>query len=263
MSVQTSSLHFGQTSPDDILDEFTQAIVRGSVHQNRVNNRTRNMPSHYDWAQHTNELPIQLPAHVCIPPRPHDEGSDIEQEEEEESDNTDSVDKVTSLWRMFNQDISTKSPNQKHASNSLYTKLTNNQRKTATERTYQNPVLSDYFHDCQWRYANKGEWDTLFKEFFPQRDVLKRHPRAQNCFGSRYYKEWEKLKVRVDIESYKTIRKALKRRFDKLYWMPRACSDRIWSTKYDDKMVKISGIARKNPSLQVLVNSGPNNPPQW
>jgi hypothetical protein len=201
---------------------------------------------------------------ACISCQPHDCGSDIDDSDQEgEEVEADPRQAATVLWHQFLQDITVTSPNYKDTARSSYTVLTNTQCKAVTEKTYENPTLSDYFRDCQWKYATDEEWDSCFNQLFPPQHAKKRHPKAQNYFRTIYYGKWEDLKMRTNLQTYKEMRRVIKIRFDTLYWMPFAVRDRIWWTKKHDGMVKMSGIPHDAPSLRILVNSSINNPPRW
>lgn len=121
------------------------------------------------------------------------------------------------------------------------------------EDTYKNRTLSAYFTDCQWKVAGRKDWQLIFDRFFPPRDSIK-GGRVQNYGATVYLRTLRKIQARSDNETNRRIREALRRKFDELYWMPFAQTDRIWYTKFNAKFVKSSGRERRAPSPQILIN---------
>ncbi|KAF9455549.1 hypothetical protein BDZ94DRAFT_1277938 [Collybia nuda] len=263
----TKSAHnyfFRHPDFEAIRDLLLGESIAAPVNTDRVRNKARNIAPYHIHGQSPQKPLFKLKAQGArIAPRPHDQGSDIEVDRDDENDETD-IDKIaTDIWHMFNLDITQVSPNYKGAKNSPYTRLTKAEREMVNEDTYKNPKLSDYFYDCQWMYASYEEWDKCFDTLFPDKSQPPRNSKSQNYFKTRYFPKWEDLKGRMDPQSHEQMRKALRRRFETLYWMPAAVKERIWWTKLDERMVKSSGIDRKNPSPRILINSGPSYPPQW
>lgn len=262
LSQSACMFFFGKPDFSSIRDSFRNARISAPVNKDRVRNKISRAPVYHNHGQNPAEPIFQLREQGArIPRRPRDRGSDIEEEDDREETDANSV--ASNLWHQFCQDVTTVSPNQQDASKTPYTRLTQGERTVVTENTYKNPTLSDYFYDCQWKYASPLEWSNNFGYFFPERHQPPRNNKCQNYFRTNYFPEWEELKQRVDHNTYRLIRRALKSRFDKLYWMPSATKERIWWTKKHDKMVKISGIDRSAPSPRVLVNSTAANPPRW
>lgn len=169
-----------------------------------------------------------------------DEGGDIDEE-------------LTKVWRQFLLDITQKAPNKKSVMDASYCVLNNQERREVTESTYQNHKLSDYFRDCQWKIASGSEWTLVFDRFFPPKNGRGLAGKVQNYETMQYYSKWAKLKERANDEAAIRMRQGLRRRFDTLYWMPFAQTDRVWRTKVDQRFSKSSGVGVGVAAPQVFV----------
>jgi hypothetical protein len=194
---------------------------------------------------------------------PLDHGSDLENNSHGGDDlgiNDDATDidtALTHLWRQFLLDLTAKAPNQKGAANPSYCKLSVEERHLVTDATYQNQVLSDYFLDCQWKIPSQKEWTMVFNRLWPAKLD---HITAQNYKQTTYFPSWIKRLDDLDERDIPTVRQALRERFDKLYWVPFAQSDRIWGTKYMQGFTKSSGVDRKKAAPQIFLNPRANRP---
>jgi hypothetical protein len=78
----------------------------------------------------------------------------------------------------------------------------------------------------------------------------------------RYYLDWARILERTDTETIFKMRTALKKKFDEFYWMPHACKDRVWKTRYMGSYTKSSGLPRKEP-CPVIAIAPRSQPPLW
>jgi hypothetical protein len=177
----------------------------------------------------------------------------VDEDQGEEDEGSDIDEELTKVWRQFLLDITQKAPNKKSAAEPSYCVLSDDQRMEVDERTYQNRKLSEYFLDCQWKVASSSEWDLVFDRLFPPKNGRRLAGKVQNYETTQYYPNWAKLKDRADDETASRMRQALKKKFDSLYWMPFAQTDRIWRTKVDPKFNKSSGVDRGVAAPQVFV----------
>jgi hypothetical protein len=193
-----------------------------------------------------------------LPSPAHDAGSDASQDSHDSEDENGDIDiQLTKVWRQFLLDVTSKSPNKRHAYEGSYCILTKDQRLGVNEATYKNQRLSDYFVDCQWKVPEETEWDLVFNRLFPPKNGKPLAGKVQNYETTTYYPEWAKLKERADENTFNRMRRALRMKFDCLYWMPFAQTDRIWGTKPDIKFSKSSGIDRKAAAPQIFVRFAP------
>jgi len=182
---------------------------------------------------------------VELQPPVRDEGSDLEEEEEESEGEVDEKgvdEQLTELWLQFIQDVTQLVPNRRSAEENGYCRLSSVERAEGGEGLYKNLRLSDFFNDCQWRVGNQDEWDAAFNHLFPLADKSRK---VQNYRQSIYFGRWSAIKSRAgDKGTLKTIRRALKSKFDTLLWFPLAQADRIWVTRVH------------SPHLSKFVNTG-------
>ncbi|TFK59274.1 hypothetical protein BDN72DRAFT_746915, partial [Pluteus cervinus] len=135
------------------------------------------------------------------------------------------------VWRQFLFDVINKVSNKRSASAPSYCRLSQADRTSVTENTYQDRRLSNIFFDCQWRYAEGKEWSNNFDRLWPKKDAQLRG-KVQNYLQMNYYTMWSRLKELAKTEErVEQLRKQIKKRYNKLYWMPLAASDRIWVTR--------------------------------
>jgi hypothetical protein len=78
--------------------------------------------------------------------------------------------------------------------------------------------------------------------------------KKQNYGSMQYYLDWDKLKAKVDENTFRQMRREVKGKFNELYWMPAAQSDRVWKTKFDPKFRKSSGAPAQEAAPMVLLH---------
>lgn len=109
------------------------------------------------------------------------------------------------------------------------------------EATYKTRRLSDIFSDCRWKIGEPREWDLVFNRLFPPKNGKPLAGKVQNYKSTRCYPEWSRLKERADDETFNRIRQEVRKKFDKLYRLPFAQTDRIWRTSLGLRFQKSSG----------------------
>lgn len=246
------------------LEKIVLRLMKAKVVQprdsNRVSNRARHTPTYYNWGQNEEGDLFSLEGKGgVLPSRVRDTGSDMEDEGEPEEPEDTLSSNTTSLWFQFLLDVIESGPNEKAANKPGHIRLDQGERTEVNEATYKNTHLSDIFNDCQLRQASPEEWRNIFDKFFPVKGHT-RSGRIQNYPSTLYYPRWEYFKNHATEQTYNLVRESLFKRFERLYWMPKAEEDRIWYTKFDKNMHKISGIERNKPSPRILVQ-GVN--PTW
>ncbi|KAF9472808.1 hypothetical protein BDN70DRAFT_779560, partial [Pholiota conissans] len=187
-----------------------------------------------------------------------DRGSDIEQLQSVTQRKDEDIDidtKLTSMWNQFIYDVTQKAPNRRSASAESYCILTPEQREVVTEAAYQNLHLREFFSDCQYRTATKAQWDSAFDKYWPLDPILVGG--AQNFPTMQYYKAWSDLielsEKTNDEETLTEIRKALRKRFNSLAWIPNAQSDRVWYTRRDHRCKRFPGANLRFTAPRILI----------
>jgi hypothetical protein len=255
--------YFFKVDFEDVETEyFRKGVVQGANPQ-RVPNKGKRTVTYVNWNEEDNTRDFELARRgIRLPSAERDIGSDIDEDDRPivEAGDGDVDARLTQIWRQFLLDITSKSPNIKGACEPAYCVLSQADRLTVTEETYKNRTLSSYFRDCQWKVAERGEWEENFNKLFPGLDRGVLYGKVQNYGSAKYYGDWAKLKEAVDPASFTRIRDAVKVKFNQLYWMPAAQSDRIWKTKLDSRFKKSSGVPREQAAPMVLLNG---RPPLW
>ncbi|KAF8958753.1 hypothetical protein BDZ97DRAFT_1667945 [Flammula alnicola] len=244
------------------LDDVQSIIYGGGMVQksnpDRVRNKVRRTTR---YIPEENEAPIfNLAAqgyHLEAPGR--DDGSDNEAPDSDDEEEVDmflqDIDmQLSVLWRQFLLDMTEKAPNMSGAGQVSYIKLNKLQRRQVDEDTYKNKVLSEYFKLCQWKIPDDKGWDIIFGHLWPEKDVTKFA--AQNYGQSDYYVSWGRLLDRCpDDNTIKKVRRELRKRFNKLFWVPHAYPDKIWWTKNTERdrsgFTITQGVARAAPRVAV------------
>ncbi|GLB33116.1 hypothetical protein LshimejAT787_0100010 [Lyophyllum shimeji] len=247
---------------EDVDAEYFRKALTQKAHPDRVRNRAKRTPAWHNRDQETTRKDFNLArlGYELTPPM-RDRGSDVDEDEEHSgAEERDIDDEITAVWRQFLIDVTAKAPNKKNAHEPSHCRLSTEERLLVTEDTYQNRKLSVYFHDCQWKLADRKDWQNVFDRLFPPKGHIFTG-NVQNYLSTSYIPMWEKIKSRADDDTYLRIRQDIRKRFDRLYWMPLAQTDRIWYTKFDAKFTKSSGLNRRAPSPLILINS--STPPTW
>lgn len=252
-------MYFFKVAPKNISRLIVDATLCAPVHPARIVNKQQRTTTFIPVDEQRALFKLRRKG-LALRPRDRDSGSDIEPSSESDSDddpefqrarqqqrlhrlptNPTIDEELTFLWRQFLLDLTSVSPNIKGSANPSYCKLTKSQRLAVNESTYRNEKLSDYFIDVQWKIVDQGKWDTNFKYFFPDFDSLL-PSKTQGWKQCQYFQNWKSMMQRSDNRTMDHMRQAMKKRFDTLYWVPRAEKERIWSTK------RVKTFEKPNPS---------------
>lgn len=257
ISIKAFKFFFGISEDQISMEYFRQHAIR-PANPNRVKNKVQRTRLYHNWGpdEQSNDFNLgQLG--VTLPPPAWDGGSDMEYSDGPPSDEEviDDVDvALTALWRQLLLDITTKAPNPRGAAEASYVRLGPVQRLEVNQATYQNADLSAYFHACRWKLANKIEWQRAFNNLFPDSGTV-RTGAIQNYGSMTYFAKWGVLRDRADAETVVKMKRALKSKFDTLYWMPFATKDRVWWTKALPEFQRFPLGAPLRASPLVLINS--------
>lgn len=269
--------YFFKVAPENIRNLITVTGHVGDLHPKRVPNKACHTAVFHPSPDQTltdNHFNLARLGHA-LEAKPIDAGSDIEDSDDEDFDDgclteleqqrrqlhaippgQRTIDmELTQAWRQFLFDLTARSPNQKGAANPSYCKLSKKERATVSEATYKNYVLSDYFIDVRYKLASPKDWEAAFDNLWPKADS-KLYGKAQNYRQCQYLKDWKNLVRRSEAKpgTIRAMRKVLRKKFDTLYWVPFAQRERMWSTKFDRRFIKISGKPEGNPAPMVLIN---------
>jgi len=170
---------------------------------------------------------------------------------------------ITLLYRQWLVDMATLCSNRKNAALGSYCILTPIQRLEVTEFTYENPNLAKFFDDCSYKVAeNQKEWRRVFNNMFPPKGTMKAGA-VQNYPNAQYYTQWVALWKNNDAHVIEAIRHALRKRYNKLYWVPHAETQRIWTTSRKTGFTKMPGLDTSKPAPRILLNPRKTTGPFW
>ena len=237
--------------------KFVQNNLTRPPNPNRVANKARRTQRYIPPEEDHADFDVSSRGVEFLEPV-RDPGSDIEDAPIDDLDANTNIDMTLShLWRQFLLDITAKAPNQKGADKPSYCKLSLEERLAVTDATYKNETLSDYFLDCQWKIPTSREWTMIFDRFWPKEVG---YITAQNYKQTSYFPEWIRRLNDMDERDVPTVREAIKEKFDKLYWLPFAQTDRIWGTKYMAAFKKSSTVDRMKAAPQIYLNPKAKEP---
>ena len=262
-----SFAYFFKVPIEEVRNNIVSSQIRRPANANRVSNKTRRTPIYFDYAaaeDNTFVRPVEFnfAAEGCyIRPIPVDKGPDAEIPMEVVSDEEDIDVMLTNLWYQFALDITSRCSNSKGAHTESHIVLDPDARLHVTPDTYKNRNLAAYFRDCQWKVVSEHEWLTIFNLLFPM-PGQKLSASAQNYAQMRYYLDWASILQRSVPDSIFKMRTALKKKFDEFYWMPHACKDRVWKTRYMGSYTKSSGFPQNEP-CPVIAIAPRSQPPLW
>jgi hypothetical protein len=196
-----------------------------------------------------------------------DEGSDQGMSSDNEpgdqnSDDGDVDSKLSQLWRQFLVDLTAKAPNPKSANSPSYCRLNAEERLVVDDEVHKNQKLSDYWVDCQWKVATENEWILTFDRLWPKKDKVLIGT-VQNYKSATYYLQWTALTSNSDIQTVTAMREEIRKRFNSLFWLPHAQTDRIWHTKFMSGFKRSNGVDESKPAPRILINWKAKDQPTW
>lgn len=232
---ERSYIHFFKVDIDKIRDKYFGSRVTDPRNPARVGNRARATPHWHNLAPEPVEDKIFDLAALgyALAPTIVDrelEGEIQSADPQADADEEDLDLQVSQLWRQFLIDIAIKTPNMKARSSPSYSHLDADARRAVTEDTYRDKKLSNFFVDCQWKLGSKRDWVENFNRLFPPFGFVLGGG-AQHYNNTTYYKQWERMRGRMDRETCSATRERLLAKFKTLYWMPLTTADRIWWTR--------------------------------
>jgi hypothetical protein len=254
-STKAFRFFFGKNNIDELKEDLIRKTIVQRHNPSRISNKRRTAPRQIEEGERAlfklSRKGFKLPAPVV------DEGSDIDVDSGNEPDGGDSREdidsKLSKIWRQFLVDLAAKAPNRKGATFDSYCRLDADQRSMIDDKVHQNSKLSDYWVDCQWKFSTKSEWDVSFNRLWPQKGTIL-YGNAQNYPTTTYYVQWVTLTNDSDLPTVNAMRSALKKKFDTLYWMPHAQTDRIWHTKYLKGFRRFDAYEEFQAAPRILIN---------
>jgi hypothetical protein len=234
-------------------------LTREDIPQTRIPTLKRMTTAYANAEEHEEPLFTLGQEGHRLPSPLRDDGSDMDDDGTFVDQHAQDLDqKLTTIWCQFLLDLMAKRPNPKNITTTSYCVVTD--CGNVKENFYQNRKLSDVWRVCQYRVAGEDLWTSTFSYLWPPKGHSLR-PSAQNYQKCRYYVSWKKLIADVDVHTAKAIRNAMKEKFDTLYWIPAATSDKIWNTRRDLAFVSLPN-GSTTPSPRLLIHSR-RGVPQW
>lgn len=262
-------LYLFGVSRDEIADKLLiPSMVRNS-NPGRIPNRVK-FTAHRQGLGDAPEPTLFALTHkgYKLPDPVVDEGSDQDGSDNEaggrNSDDGDGdVDsKLSKLWRQFLVDLTAKAPNPKSANSPSYCRLNAEERSMVDDEVHKNKKLSDYWVDCQWKVATESEWTLIFDRLWPNKDKVLTGT-VQNYKSATYYLHWTTLTTSSDILTVSAMREEIRKRFNSLFWLPHAQTDRIWHTKFIPGFKRSNGVDESKPAPRILINPKAKDIPTW
>jgi hypothetical protein len=236
----------------------TNILTKKDIPATRVSTRKAKTPTYYNFDGQDDPIFQLSEAGYELPNPSVDVGSDLEVEEQVHDDNQDIDGKLTQMWYQFLLDIIAKAPNPRGATNPSYCITPTADRLKIRDAFFQNRKLSDVWRACQYKVADQKLWTTAFGHLWPAKGHVTGLA-VQNYRTCTYYVSWKQLLAEVDDATAKAIRAQMKKKFDELYWIPAASSDKVWNTKRAKGFAILpDGWSTAAPQLLVL-----NQSPEW
>lgn len=259
--------YFFGMARDEINDTFFNPSVVKNINPTRIPNKVKRTAHRQNLGDAEGILFDLTSKGYKLPHPVVDEGSDQDMGSVSEPDNRDSDDddvdsKLSKLWRQFLVDLTSKAPNPKSANSPSYCKLNAEQRSAVDDNVHKNKKLSDYWVDCQWKVATQSEWTLIFDRLWPNKDKIL-YGSVQNYKTATYYLQWTTLTSDSDTQTVSAMRKEIRLRFDSLFWVPHAQTDRIWATKYMPGFKRSNGVEEFKAAPRILINWKAKDGPTW
>ncbi|KAF8808357.1 hypothetical protein BYT27DRAFT_7097079 [Phlegmacium glaucopus] len=254
-----SFLYFFGMKYDDMQEQLFQSTIVKKVNPERIPNKVHRTAHRHNWKNAEEKDLFRLARKGFKLPEPVvDEGSDMEVDPDDAQDHNDSDDggidtKLSKLWRQFLSDLIAKAPNPKNAGSPSYCKLSTEERGDVDEKVYKNRKVSEYWRDFQWKRSSENEWTLIFNRLWPEKGKIL-YGSVQNYKTASYYIGWTMLTSNSDQRTVDTMRKVIRKRFNLLYWMPHAQTDRIWHTKAAPGFQRCNDVDESQPAPRILIN---------
>ncbi|KAF9470974.1 hypothetical protein BDN70DRAFT_939291 [Pholiota conissans] len=252
---------------EDVQNEFFKVQLVVPPNPDRVPNKVRRTTRREARDDEPDKIFNLSMKGYHLPPPVQDNGSD-EDDSDDNEDNDEQLDididkMLTNLWRQFLVDVTKKVPNRSKALDSSYCVLNMLQREEVNDETYRNLRLREYFNDCQFRVASKNGWTDAFNKLWPSQGKKLVGKKIQNYDSMDYYISWNNL-IRKDENiddpedpiPIEPMRDALRKRFNKLKWVPNAQNDRIWYTTRKPSFMRFPECDPDGPAPRILIKWG-------
>jgi hypothetical protein len=195
----------------------------------------------------------------ALPPPQIDAGDDMDVEEAgylNDDPNATLDGMLTEIWHQFLVDVIQKAPNPRGQLNGSYCLTPERDRVKVRDNFYQNRSLSDIWRVCQYKLASRDIWKELFTQLWPPKGH-NLSSSAQNYRSCRYYLDWKRLQASAHQDIASIARMEIKKKFDALYWMPAANSDKMWNTtnKAGKGFITLPDDY-VGPAPQIVINGG-------
>ncbi|KAJ3555370.1 hypothetical protein NP233_g12228 [Leucocoprinus birnbaumii] len=167
-----------------------------------------------------------------------DDGSDVEERpptppDQADDDQPRGIDaELSQLWRQFVSDLTSKSPNPRGGEiRPSYMKLTPNERYSSSEAPYKSLHVYEIWTDVWYKNAPEEDWEVCFNNLFPPVGFVS-STRRQGYKPSPYYQDWMVIleQNHDNAPLVERIRDEFRKRIFAWEWMPKAESDKMWTT---------------------------------
>ena len=259
--------YFFGVAREEISNQLLRSSIIKKVNPRRIPNKVKRTALRLKGGEDQDPKLFDLTSKGYRLPDPVvDEGSDQGMDSNDNPGNHDSDDdldsKLSTLWRQFLVDLTAKAPNPKGGGSPSYCKLNEEERLKVDDEVHRNRKLSDYWVDCQWKIATQQEWTLNFNRLLPDKgDTL--YGNAQNYKSATYYLEWKALMSNSNALTVFAMREQIRRRFNSLFWLPHAQTDRIWHTKFLHGFTRSNNVDKSKPAPCVLINWTAVGTPSW
>lgn len=162
---------------------------------------------------------------------------------------------MSKLYRQIFIDLIGTAPNPKPRGEGGYCYIAKGDSDEVTEAIFKDRNVGKYFKASRMKTATQVEWDLAYDHLLPPPGAPPKIAKAQNFPKCAFYTAlWPHYITHVPRADVITARKHLKKKFDKLAWIPWVKSDRIWETssKRNNDMTRSPGVDKKNPAPHIL-----------
>lgn len=162
---------------------------------------------------------------------------------------------MSKLYRQLFIDIVGTASNPKPKGEGGYCYIAKSDSDDVTEAIFQDRNIGKYFKAARMKTATQAEWDLAVYHLVPPPGAPPKIAKAQNYPKCAYYTAlWPHYISHVPQADAIVARDHLKKKLDKLAWIPWAKSDRLWETssKRNRDMNRSPGLGEKKPAPHIL-----------
>lgn len=227
---------YGEDSEFNLRSHFQTASIRREPAPKPVQRRFTNNASHTTRVTDSHMVPIPeidfgLTARgVEFRRNGGISGPDAEVDSDDEDGDNDTMDqRVSKLWLQMLDDVLVgKGPNPRRHTQASYGSLSATDRHEVSEEMFKCFRLP--FSVARYREASPSHWTLMFTRFFPEPGTTLPHA-MQHFPACRYFQDYRAMISQMEKNDVKILRRALRQRWDGLYWMPYTGVDRMWVTR--------------------------------